>query len=430
MGRIAVFCMAVLCSFFARADDSHVVLKLTIHDTVQPVSADYLERGLRAAADRRADLVLISLGTPGGLLDSTRDMVHAIESSTVPVAVYISPSGSRAGSAGFFLLESADVAARAPGTNAGAAHPLIEGAKSDDVLRTKVENDAAAFLRASVTQRGRNVQAAEDAVRSSKSYSDREALDLRLIDLIAADDVSLLTQLDNRPVRRFDGSTTTLHLAGARIVLVAPSLRERILTRLVNPDVAVIVLVLGALLLYVEFNVPGTIIPGSVGVLLILLGIFGLNLLPVRHTAVVLLLGAVCLIALELKYTSHGVLGAIGIVCLVAGLATLVDTPVPELHVHLATAVGAGVAFGGISAALAWIALRAKRSKQLLGPEAMLGLIGTVQTPLCPIGQVEVRGELWRARTADGTPVLTGEDVHVRAVDGLVLVVGAGHPSH
>src|SRR5579871_4749742 len=193
-----------------------VVLKLTIHDTIQPITADYLQRGLDQAARIRAAAVLISLGTPGGLLDSTRVMVQAIENSPVPVILYISPSGSRAGSAGFFLLESADVAAMAPGTNAGAAHPVIEGASNPDpVLKQKIENDAAAFLRSFTDRRHRNTQAAEDAVRNSKSYSDAEALKLHLIDLDSPDDASLLAALDGRTITRFNGTTETLNLRNA-----------------------------------------------------------------------------------------------------------------------------------------------------------------------------------------------------------------------
>ena len=399
------------------------VVKLTIHDTIQPVTAEYLQRGLGRAAELHADLIVVSLGTPGGLLESTRIMVQAIERSPVPVAVYVSPTGSRAGSAGFFLLEAADIAAMAPGTNAGAAHPLIAGKAGDDVLRTKVENDAAAFLRSYVSERGRNVQAAEDAVRNSKSYSDREALDLKLIDVIAPDDTSLLAHLDGRSIRRFDGSSVVLHLAGASTLLLPPSLRERVLSHLVNPDFAVICLVLGGLLLYAEFNVPGTIIPGAIGTLLIILAVFGLNLLPVRHIALLLLFGALCLLLLELKHASHGVLAGAGILSLVAGLATLVDSPTPELRVHLATAVAAGVGFGGISAALAFVALRAKRSKQLLGPQAMVGMKAMVQRSLDPVGQVEVRGELWQARIVDQGRAEAGESVRVRRVEGLTLLV-------
>ena len=257
---IAIFSVARL-----PAQTRPVVLKLTLHDTIQPITSDYLQRGLRHAADIHADAVLISLGTPGGLLDSTRTMVAAIEASSVPVIVYISPAGSRAGSAGFFLLEAADIAAMAPGTNAGAAHPIVEGKQLDPILKEKIENDAAAFLRSYTERRGRNTQAAEDAVRNSKSYSDAEDLKLNLIDLTAADDTALLTALDGRNIRRFDGSHTTLHTRAATITSFAPSTRERLLTKLTNPDLAVLLLVLGGLLIYLEFNVPGTVVPGALG---------------------------------------------------------------------------------------------------------------------------------------------------------------------
>jgi membrane-bound serine protease (ClpP class) len=406
-----------------------VVVKLTIHDTIQPITADYLERGLREAARLHAQAVLISMGTPGGLLDSTRVMVQAIEGSPVPVILFISPTGSRAGSAGFFLLEAADIAAMAPGTNAGAAHPIVEGKQLDPILKAKIENDAVAFLRSYTVRRGRNIQMAEDAVLNSRSYSDEEALKLNLIDLVANDDASLLAALDGRQIHRFDGSLQTLHLRGAAFVTVPPSLRERLLTKLTNPDIAVLLLVIGGLLVYLEFNIPGTVVPGSLGTLFILLGFFGLNLLPVRHTAVVLLLAAVALMALETKFTSHGVLAVAGIASLVFGLVTLVDSPIPELRVHTATAVGAGLGFGSISFSLAWIALRARRSKVLTGPRAMIGGTAIVRTPLAPDGQVEIRGELWQARLHGHASLPVGALVFVQEIEGLTLVVVSANSS-
>jgi membrane-bound serine protease (ClpP class) len=400
-----------------------VVVKLTLHDTIQPITADYLQRGLQEAARLHAQLVIVSMGTPGGLLESTRVMVQAIENSAVPVVIFISPTGSRAGSAGFFLLEAADVAAMAPGTNAGAAHPVVEGGQIDPTLKEKIENDAAAFLRSYTARRGRNVEAAEDAVLHSKSYSDEEALKLKLIDLESADDTSLLSALDSREIHRFNGSTQTLHLQGAEIVTIPPSLRERLLSKLTNPNVAVLLFVLGGLLIYLEFNVPGTIVPGSLGTLFVLLSLFGLNLLPIRHTAVVLLLAAFVLIVLEAKFGGHGALATAGIVALIFGLATLVDGPIPELRVHLATALGAGLGFGAITFGLAWIALKARRGKVLTGPQAMIGGIAIVRTPLNPTGQVEIRGELWQAALRGHASLAVGSTVSVRSVEGLVLIV-------
>ena len=312
----------------------------------------------------------------------------------------------------------------APGTNAGAAHPIIEGTTMDPVLKEKIENDAAAFLRSYVTVRGRNATAAEDAVRNSKSYSAAEALQLKLIDLVAPDDTALLAAIDGRTVKRFNGTTQTLNLSHAAIEPMPPSLRERLLTRLTSPDLDVLLVVCGGLLIYLEFNVPGTIVPGALGTLLLLLGIFGLNLLPVRHTAVLLLFAALLLIVLEAKFASHGVLAVAGVLCLVFGLATLVDGPTPETRVHLGTALGAGIGFGAISFWLAWIALRARRNKRLLGPQTMVGSIATALTALSPTGQVEVRGEIWQATaTTEAGVVAAGTQVTVRAIDGLTLSV-------
>jgi membrane-bound serine protease (ClpP class) len=404
------------------------ILKLTLHDTVQPISAAYLQRGLDAAAQQHADAVLLSLGTPGGLLDSTREMVSAIERSPVPVIIFIEPTGARAGSAGFFLLEAADLAVMAPGTNAGAAHPIIEGRTLDPILKKKVEEDASAFLRSITTPRHRDSAAATAAIIDAKSYTADEALSLHLIDLIAADEPTLLAQLDGRSITRFNGSTITLHLRNARIENLPPSLRESLLTRLANPDLAVLLLIVGFLLVYLEFNVPGTVVPGALGILCVLLALFAFNLLPIRHTAVLLLIAALALILVEVKFSSHGLLALAGTLCLIFGLLTLVDGP-PELRVHTSTALAAGLTFGAITFVLAWLGLKARRNKALTGPSAMIGLLATVRSPLDPLGQVEVRGELWEAVLApDSAPVNVSQQTVVSAVNGLTLTVRALPP--
>jgi membrane-bound serine protease (ClpP class) len=431
---LALVAVALLLPLPAQSPTPPLVVKLTIHDTIQPITAEYLKRGLDDAASRHAAAVLISMGTPGGLLESTREMVADIEASPVPVILFIEPSGSRAGSAGFFLLESADIAAMAPGTNAGAAHPILEGQTMDPVLKEKIENDAAAFLRSYTTVRGRDSAAAEDAVRNSKSYSESEALKLHLIDLVSTDDNALLGALDGRTIKRFHGATETLHLAHATIDPMPPSTRERLLTRLTSPDLDVLLLMCGGLLIYLEFNVPGTIVPGALGTLMVLLAIFGLNLLPIQHTAILLLVAALALMVLEAKFASHGVLGIAGVLCLVFGLATLVNGPTPEMRVHFGVAAGAGIAFGIITFGLAVIAFKARRGKRLTGADAMLGHTAVAMTPLAPqghalpgypaTGQVEVRGEIWRATLPPNSPPIpAGTAVTVRAVDGLTLTV-------
>ena len=398
------------------------VLVIHLNDTIQPISDEYFTRGLKRAADMRADAVLVELNTPGGLLDSTRDMVHQILDSPVPVIFFVAPSGSRAGSAGFFLLEAADIAAMAPGTNAGAAHPVaMGGGQIDATMKQKLENDTAAFLRSYVTRRNRNADAAQDGVLNSKSYTEKEAQQLKLIDLVAADDRALLDAIDGRTITRFNGATVTLHTRGAQIISVDPTLRERLLDHLMDPNLAVLILVIGGLLIYLEFNTPGTIIPGSLGTLLVLLALFALNLLPVHYTAVMLLIAAFALLVLEAKFASHGVLATVGIFCLIFGTLTLIDGPIPELRVHAATAIGAGLGFGLITVFLVRIAIRARRGKSLMGPEALVGQLAVAQQPLSPLGQVLVHGELWQAESA--TPVQTGESVRVRAVRQLTLLV-------
>jgi membrane-bound serine protease (ClpP class) len=417
LGLLLLTCCWTLAG---HADQPRVIL-IHLDDTIQPVSAGYMGRGLDAAAAQHADAVLIEINTPGGLLESMREMVSRVIASPVPVIVYVAPSGSRAGSAGFFLLQAADVAAMAPGSNAGAAHPVVEGVKLDDTMKQKLENDTAAFLRAYVARRGRNVQAAEDAVRSSKSYSDTEALQLKLIDLIAPDSASLLNTLDGRTITRFDGSKIVLHTRGAQLIRVEPTLREEILDRLTNPNLAVLVLVVGGLLIYLEFNTPGTIVPGTLGTIMVLLALFGLNLLPLRYTSVMLLVAAFVLLILEAHFPSHGALATAGIASLVIGSLTLVDGPIPELRVALATALSAGLAFGLITVFLLRLALRARRSKVRMGGDAMIGLIAVVTQPLAPLGQVMVNGELWQAESP--SPAAPGEQVRVRGLRDLTLLV-------
>jgi membrane-bound serine protease (ClpP class) len=418
--RLLPFALLLAWAIPGLAQEPRVIL-IHLNDTIQPISADYVGRGLNAAAAQHADALLIEINTPGGLLDSMRQMVSKVLASPVPVIVYVAPSGSRAGSAGFFLLEAADVAAMAPGTNAGAAHPVVEGVKLDDNMKQKLENDTAAFLRAYVARRGRNVQAAEDAVRSSKSYSDSEALQLKLIDLIAPDDAALLNSVDGRTVTRFDGSKVTLHTRGAQLIPIEPTLREEILDRLTDPNLAVLVLMVGGLLIYLEFNTPGTIVPGTLGTILVLLALFALNLLPIRYTSVMLLVAAFVLLILEAHFASHGVLATAGIVCLVTGALTLVDGPIPELRVHPATALSAGLAFGLITVFLLRLAVRARRGKVRMGGDAMIGQIAVVTQPLAPVGQVMVNGELWQAESV--TPAAPGEQVRVRGLRDLTLLV-------
>ena len=405
------------CSF-ASAD----VLKIKVNDTIQPITDEYIGRALAEAQQHGDKAVLIELNTPGGLLESTRDIVTKILNSAVPVIIYVAPTGSRAASAGFFILESADVAAMAPGTNTGAAHPVtITGGKMDDIMKAKVENDSAAFMRSYVAKRGRNVEIAESAVRESKSFTDAEALKDNLIDLVAANEQDLLRQLQGKTVKRFDGKQVKLDLAGQPIRDYDLTLKERILGYIMDPNVAFILLAIGALALYAEFNHPGAVVPGTVGVVFILLAAFALNLLPVRHAALLMILASFILFALEAKFATHGVLGIGGIAMLTLGALLLVDAPIPEMRVRLLTALSVSIPIGLITVFLMGIALKARRNKVVTGPQGMIGEVGVARTPLSPQGKVFVHGELWDA--VSSVNVAAGESVVVREVDGLQLRV-------
>jgi membrane-bound serine protease (ClpP class) len=400
------------------------VLKIVIDDTVQPITQEYISRAIDEAKRRNDQAVLIELNTPGGLVDSTRRIIENITSSQVPVIVYVAPSGSRAGSAGIFILEAADIAAMAPGTNAGAAHPVLIGPfapKVDDEMKRKIENDTAALMRSVASKRGRNVEAAESAVLESKAFTEQEALSQHLIDYVASSEEDLFRQMEGKSFKRFNGQEVTLKLLGQTTVPFGMTLKERILDYLMDPNVSFILLAIGALALYAEFNHPGAVIPGTVGVVFILLAAFALNLLPTRFAALVLILGAFALFAAEAKFASHGVLTIGGITLLALGGLLLVDSPIPEMRVHLLTALAVSIPLGLITAFLMTLALKARRNKVVTGSEGMVGEVGIAQTNLSPRGKVFVHGELWDAISS--CDVSAGQSVVVNRVDGLLLLV-------
>jgi len=398
------------------------VLKIVINDTIHPITDEYIGRALTTAAQNKYRAVLIELNTPGGLLDSTRDIMEKILASTVPVIVYVTPSGSRAGSAGFFILQAADVAAMAPGTNTGAAHPVtLGGGKMDDVMKQKIENDSAALMRSVVSKRGRNAGIAETAVRESKSFTDQEALSQKLIDYVATNEDDLFKQIDGHPIKRFNGQTITLKLSGEPILPYDMTLKQKILAFIMDPNIAFILLAIGALALYAEFNHPGAVLPGTVGIVFILLAAFALNLLPTRFAALAMIVGAFVLFALEAKFVSHGVLTIGGIVLLTLGALMLVDAPIPEMRVHLLTALAVSIPFGFITAFLMSIALKARRNKVVTGAQGLIGELGIAQSALAPQGKVFIHGELWDAVSSTNLPA--GASVVVRGVEGLQLRV-------
>ena len=423
--RIGAILFLVLFAFafslHGKGSEGNVV-RIKLDGVIHPIAQEYVERAIDRAQADQASAILIELRTPGGLMDSTRGIIEKILTSKVPVIVYVGPSGARAASAGFFILESADVAAMAPGTNTGAAHPVNgSGGNIGGDMRTKVENDAAAFMRAYVSKRGRNVDLAETAVRQSKAWTSDECLKEHLIDVMANDPTDLLKQLDGREITRFDGTKTTLHFSNPQVVEFPMSLKQDILSWLMDPNISFLVLAIGGLALYAEFNHPGAVIPGVVGVIFILLAGYALNLLPVRFAAVTLIIAAFVLFALEAKFATHGIIGIGGIVAMTLGGLLLVDGPIPELRVKLWTALGVSLPLGVITIFLMAMALRARRNKIVTGIQGLIGEIGVAQTALAPSGKVFVHGELWDARASGD--VHAGESVRVRRVEGFELEV-------
>ncbi len=434
-GAILLAVLALTITTIISAPASAQVLTIKIDDTIQPISAEYISRAIDEAHRRNAQALLIEMNTPGGLVSSTREIIEKITSSPVPVIVYVTPTGGHAGSAGIFILESADIAAMAPGTAAGAAHPVVfvgpVQLKPDDEMKQKIENDAAALMRSVAGKRGRNIEAAESAVRESKSFTEQEALAQHLIDYAATSPEDLFRQMQGKPLKRFDGATASLNLVGQALIPFHMTLKEEILDALMDPNIAFLLLVIGALALYIEFNHPGAVIPGTVGVVFILLAAFALNFLPTRFAALGLILGAFLLFAAEAKFATHGVSTVGGIVLLTLGGLLLVDSPIPEMRVHLLTALAVSIPFGIITAFLMSIALKARRNKVVTGAQGLIGETGVIQSALSPMGKVFVHGELWDAVASTSLPA--GQMVIVRKVDGLTLEVdplGATPPTN
>ncbi len=397
------------------------VIAVDLDGIVHPVTVEIVGSAIARAKQENASLIVVRLNTPGGLMDAMRETIEDIVASPIPVVTYVAPSGGRAASAGFFILESGDIAAMAPGTNTGAAHPVAEFGDMDATMKEKVENDAAAYMRSICAKRARNSEVGETAVRQSKSFTEREALDQHLIDLVAPNEQALLAALDGRTVTRFNGATATLHTAGAEVEVYQKTLRQSVVSAIADPNIALILLVIGAVCIYVEFSSPGLIAPGVVGAILVLLGLSAISILPLNWLGAALLLLAFTLFALEAKFTSHGVLAAGGAVCMMLGAVMLVDSPIPEMRIHWSTAIALTVPFAAITVLLLSLALRSRRAKVETGSEGMIGQIGAAITDLSPAGKVLVHGEYWDAVSLK--PAAVGVSIRVTAIDKLKLTV-------
>ena len=412
----------------AQSPPSAVPLVLVAHveGMIQPVSAEFMVDAVARADHEGAALLVFTLETPGGLVDSTRAIIKKMLAAKTPIAVFVGPPGARAASAGFLLTIAADVAAMAPGTHIGAAHPVSgEGEKMDETMSKKMAADVAAYARTLAAGRGRNVPFSEQAVNDSRAFTEDEALhaDPPLIDLVATSVPDLLTRLDGRAIKRFDGRAQTLHVAGARTEFLEQTFRQRVLGTLAHPNIAYTLLSLGVLGLTIELWSPGAVLPGVAGGICLLLAFFIFQVLPVNYAGVLLILFGLVLLVLEIKVTSYGVLAVGGILSLLFGSMILVDAPTPELRVSLGLIVPIVLALSAITLFLVRLAVVSQRRRSVTGADGMIGEVGQALSAAAAGGEgrVSVHGELWSARATDALAV--GDRVRVTAVNGLTVTV-------
>jgi membrane-bound serine protease (ClpP class) len=414
------------CAPVVAAAGATVVLQL--NGSIQPASLRYLERGLAEAGKRKAALVVIELNTPGGTLSALREMTAEITSATSPVAVYVTPAGARAASAGFFPLLAADYRAMAPGTNAGAAHPVALGGRRPTAEKPgpeeqKATNDAAALARSLAAQRGRPVKLAEETVTESRAFSAREALQAGLIDSMPATRNQLLSELDGRTLRRFDGREQRISLRSSAVEVLAPSAAERILMKVADPEIAYLLLMLGGAAFLIELLHPGMIVPGIIGGIAVMLALFAFSVLPVSFVGAMLLAVALALFAAEAFVTSFGALAIGGLVCFVFGSMMLFDTGEQPIRLSLAVVLPVALVIGATILMLVSRVIKARRAPSPTGAAALIGTEGEVVAPMEPSGTVFVHGEYWDA-VAPG-PLSRGARVRVTGASGRRLSVEA-----
>jgi membrane-bound serine protease (ClpP class) len=393
---------------------------------IHPASAEFMQDTMNQADRAGATLLVFTLRTPGGLVDSTREIVSQMIAAKTPVAIYVGPAGARAASAGFILTIAADIAAMAPGTHIGAAHPVDGGGEpTDPTSAKKATEDVAAYARTLAGGRHRNVDLAAQAVNDSRAFTEGEALSASppLIDLVASDLPDLLRKLDGRTITRFNGATVTLNLGGARTVPIEMTLRQRILGAVAHPNIAYLLLTLGTLGLTIELWSPGAVLPGVAGAVCLLLAFFALSVLPVNYVGLLLVICGLIFLVLEIKVTSYGLLTVGGLVSLVFGSMMLMDSSSPELRVSLSLVLPVVVGLAGVGIFLARLGIAAQRRRPVTGAAGMIGEIGEALTPIAPgeSGRVAAHGEIWRASSPE--PIAAGDRVRVTGIEGLMLTV-------
>jgi membrane-bound serine protease (ClpP class) len=410
--------LLLLSSLGLKAD----ILKVQIEGVIDPITSEFIRTSVATAEEEEAEFLLICLSTPGGLGISMQEIIQTILNSEVPVVCYVSPRGAHAASAGYFILLSADVAAMAPGTNTGAAHPVFPFGMENEIMLEKVRNDSLANLRSIVEQRKRNYELAEQGVLESKSYTSQEALDGGLIDLVADSQEELLEALQGERITRFDGETQLIQTTGQRVRLLEMNLRQRILSAIANPNFALILGVIGLLGLYLEFSHPGLVVPGVIGAICLLLALLGFSLLPVNFIGVLLIILAIGLFVAEVKVQGFGILGFGGIVSMVLGIVFLINTPYPGLRISWAIAFAVAIPFALIFIFLLRLVVKSHRAKVTTGNAGLVGLVGEARSDIGEDGgKVFVNGELWRAFCRE--PIPSGTRVKIVRARNLELLV-------
>jgi membrane-bound serine protease (ClpP class) len=427
MSRLRYLAIAAIILFSALPARGEIA-RIDLNSAIDPVTAEFVVRSIEKAETEHAKFLLMRLQTPGGFSSSMEEIISKMLSSKIPIVVYVAPSGAKAASAGFFILLASDVAAMAPGTNTGAAHPLmaiggfpVDGGQAGKTLTDKITSNATAFLRSIAGKRNRNVAEAEKGVVESKSFTDTEALDAHLIDFIAKNESELLARLHGFKIRTFSGEERVIEAQGQAIVDYQMSARERLLAAITQPNLALFLGIAGLILLYFEFTHPGFIAPGVVGGICLLLSVLGFSFLPINYVGVLLMLLAIGLLVAEVKVGGFGVLGIGGLVAMVFGMLILVDSPDPAVRIGWFTALSLALPFAAIFLIILVALLRSYKQKATTGDEGMVGLIGVADTDIGETGRVRIRGEYWTARAS--SPVPAGKTVRVLTIEYLTLIV-------
>ena len=421
MKKIVLLLLITSIQFtFASEKSIHV---LTVNGSINPTTYDYLKQGIEHAKNKNAQAVIIEMNTPGGLLQSTRDIVTEFLNSKIPIIVYVSPKGSRAASAGVFITMAAHIAVMAPGTNIGAAHPVSSQGEMDSVMSGKVTNDAAAFIRTISEKRDRNVEWAEDAVRNSVSITETEALEINVIDLIAPNRSELLKMLDGQKVI-IENDTTILATTNAVIEEQKMNWQYEILNLLSDPNISYILFLIGMYGLMFELYNPGSIFPGVAGAIAMILALYSMHTLPLNYAGLALIVVGIILFLLEIKITSYGLLSIGGAVALFFGSIMLYqnDGPMEFVEVSLAVIIPFVIATALFFVFVVGAGLKAQKRKVETGEQGMIGAEGIVVTPLNPNGQVRVQGEIWGAESVEGK-IMKDSKITVTEIHGLLLKV-------